>query len=87
MKIVDVEATIKLTVAVPDDYSKEMILFVIEEEGCPGTGLVGRKLKQLIEDSNVTQYCWACPDGHNKVLAIDGIPIKENEYDRSYQTN
>lgn len=67
-----VQCSFELEVYFPDDMDDEFIRFVVEENGCPGTGTVGGKLEELIEKSHEEGICWACGrNGENKVLSIE----------------
>lgn len=52
----------------------DLLEWELEERGCPGTGDVGAKLEQLIEEGNEKGICWACPNGKTKIIAIEGVP-------------
>lgn len=61
-----VECKFIVPVEVPDSYDAE---FNIEENSCPGTGLVWLSLKQLIEHHQQNHTCWACAlQGTNKII-------------------
>jgi len=76
-EIVWVECSYTVPVIVPyDDFPVD---FMIEENSCPGTGLVGSALDQIIEKSDKDSSCWACllhgknsivtaPDNSEKIL-------------------
>ena len=61
MKI-NVKCTLTVPVEVPDnpDYS---VNFDIEENHCPGTGLVGAAIDKIIKEMNEKGFCWACALG------------------------
>jgi hypothetical protein len=66
MKKIIVRCTLEIPVEVPDDEDYDMF-FDIEENHCPGTGLVGAALKRHIEDCEEKNVCWGCP-GSNEIL-------------------
>lgn len=71
MTTVRVRCTFEIDVPVPDDWDDEMIHFDIEENHCPGTGLVGGALEDAIEDGDKRGLCWACArSGKNEILEI-----------------
>ncbi len=75
MKIL-VECTLQVEVEVSDDL-RDIIEFQIEENGCPGTGVVGSKIDSVMEDAEEKRVCWACNlKGANKILSIDGVPFE-----------
>lgn len=60
--------TLEVEVEVPDDIPGYDAHFAIEENGCPGTGPVGRVIEDAIEASKTTHVCWACNmHGENKI--------------------
>ncbi len=82
--IVRVQCTIVIDVEYPDDT--EHPDFVIEENGCPGTGNVGSAIDRVIEDGEKRGVCWACNlQGENKILAINGVEVDE-EYRKRWIT-
>lgn len=45
--------------------------FAIEENSCPGTGVVGRAIDDAIAEGEKNSTCWACNlHGTNKILEI-----------------
>jgi hypothetical protein len=43
--------------------------FQIEENGCPGTGVVGAAFDSIYEECKEASVCWACNlRGQNKIL-------------------
>jgi hypothetical protein len=71
---VRVRVSFEVDVKVIDTMNEEEIKFYIEENGCPGTSVVGEKIEQMIEDAHKDGCCWACGDanGENKVVSING---------------
>jgi hypothetical protein len=65
MKTIRVKCTFIIPVDVPDDYYNDDFTpeFDIEENHCPGTGIVGAALDKLIEEHNKSSTCWACSVG------------------------
>ncbi len=69
MKQILVECTLKVLVEVDETRGIEQIEFEIEENGCPGTGVVGRAIMEQIERDEEKQVCWGCNmRGKNKIL-------------------
>lgn len=62
-----IKCTVFVDVEVPDDpaYSAK---FDIEENHCPGTGVVGAALEALITQHELAGTCWACPDGTCEIV-------------------
>lgn len=70
MKIINVKVTFTVPVEVPDtpEY-KEIMVFDIEENHCPGTGLVGIAIDKLIKEHEANDTCWACAvNGENEII-------------------
>ena len=66
-----VRCTFVIDVDFLDTISDEGIEFMVEENGCPGTGMVGAALKKIIERGKANGTCWACAlDGENELLSI-----------------
>lgn len=43
---------------------------MIEENGCPGTGLVGATLERIMDLHDIEGTCWACAlQGDNKIVS------------------
>lgn len=72
-RVAIVECTVVLSVPLPDDADYDP-QFDIEENHCPGTGIVGVALDAAIADGNRRGVCWACPTGKNRILEIKGTP-------------
>lgn len=69
---VRVACTVFVEVEIPDDTVDPERL--IEETGCPGTGVVGAAIDAAIEKGEAAGTCWACDlSGENTVLEIDGV--------------
>lgn len=72
---VKVKVTLVLDVDVNDSL-EEIVIFHIEDNGCPGTREVGRALADLMDKHEKTSTCWACAaQGKNEILEVDGVPI------------
>ncbi len=70
-QIIHVQCTFIIPVVMecPDDDEDYYTEFAIEENSCPGTGIVGRTLENLIRASNEGAWCWACTfNGTNKIV-------------------
>ncbi len=73
MKKVKVQCTLVVEVEVPDDADPH---FIFEDNGCPGTGVVGAAIDAAILAGDTNSLCWACNlHGENKILEIDGVPV------------
>ena len=70
MKTINVKITLTLPVEVPDTTEYDDIMFFdIEENHCPGTGLVGIAFDRHLEKFKDTGMCWACAlDGKNEII-------------------
>lgn len=66
-----VKCTFIIPVEVSDDWTPEDIHFQIEENSCPGTGLVGAALTEIIETNEQQSTCWACNHGGKNELVED----------------
>lgn len=63
-----VQCTLTVPVEVPDDPEYDS-KFDIEENHCPGTGLVGQAIDKAMEEAKVQGVCWACNlHGSNKII-------------------
>ncbi len=75
---VKVRCTYVIEVELPDDYAvdERELRFRIEENGCPGTGVVGAAFDAVYEEGEEKEWCWACEmQGENKVIEIDGRAV------------
>lgn len=61
MRIIKVGVSFVIDVEVPDDMSDETASFMIEENGCAYTGLVGKALDQALASGLRTGTCPFCP--------------------------
>ncbi len=59
MKKILVKCTLYVPIEVPEDkdYNEN---FDIEENHCPGTGIVGAAIDELITWGEENGFCWAC---------------------------
>ena len=75
MRKVKVKATIFVEVDFPDDATDDHIRFVLEENGCPGTGSVGSAIEMAMIEHEEQSTCWACAlQGENEIVSI-GAPV------------
>lgn len=71
MKKVKVRCTFEIEVNVEDN---ENSYFFIEENGCPGTGIVGSALNKIIDKADKEHWCWACYlNGKNEIIKVTEI--------------
>jgi hypothetical protein len=62
-----VQCTLEVEVELPDDSADPE--FTIEDNSCPGTGMVGSAIDSAIEYGQDHGVCWACNlKGRNKIL-------------------
>lgn len=59
MKIIHVKCTLIVPVEVPDNEEYDEV-FDIEENHCPGTGLVGVAIDKIIKECDKNGFCWGC---------------------------
>ena len=56
-----------------DESYRENLDWTIEENSCPGTGVVGSAIDSAIAYGKDNCFCWACNlKGENKIISIDG---------------
>lgn len=66
---VRVRCSFVVEIDLPDDMTQDEIRFAIEENGCPGTGVVGAAVDSAMEHGDEARVCWACNlQGKNEVL-------------------
>jgi hypothetical protein len=71
MRRITVQCTVEVVVELEDDIDEE---FMIEENSCPGTGIVGNAVDRAIEYGEEHGVCWACNlKGQNKILRVEQI--------------
>lgn len=69
MKKIKVKVTFTIPVEVPDDVEGYDEVFDIEENHCPGTGIVGMAIDQHIKEFGKNSMCWACAlDGKCEIV-------------------
>ncbi len=69
---------VKVTFEIPIEWehsplycTDDHIKFCIEDNGCPGTGIVGLAIESLMELHESQSTCWACSvKGVNEILSI-----------------
>ncbi|HOA00874.1 MAG TPA: hypothetical protein PKI27_01050 [Dermatophilaceae bacterium] len=67
---VKVRCSYTIEVEVPDDVDYD-VQFDIEENHCPGTGVVGAALDAHREACDAKHVCWACMlGGKNEVVSV-----------------
>ena len=65
---VKVLCSFTIEVEVPDDVGTNL-RWLIEEEGCPATGIVGAALEAHQAECEKTGVCWACQlNGKNEIM-------------------
>jgi hypothetical protein len=66
-------ALVQCTLEVWVECGLEDQRFRIEENSCPGTGIVGAAIDSAIADGEENGVCWACNlNGRNKILRVEG---------------
>jgi len=72
MKKVRVRVTFDIDVEVQEG---DHTLFMIEENSCPGTGVVGAAIEKAIMEAEEGNYCWACkmPFCQLDVIDMEGL--------------
>jgi hypothetical protein len=58
-KEIKVKVTFTISIQVPADESYDET-FDIEENHCPGTGIVGAAIDEHIKKMDEKGFCWAC---------------------------
>lgn len=64
----------------PDGWpsAEEKLAFLIEENGCPGTGSVGSAIRDMVSDYDGIGVCWACANnGESKILSVRDVEIEK----------
>ena len=56
-----------------EDYERRH--FIIEDNGCPATGIVGQALNDLMEWSEESGCCWACKASGQNRIVLDEIDL------------
>ena len=71
---VRVQCTIEVPVLIEDPEYAENLGFHIEENGCPGTGIVGAAIERAMVEAESQGVCWACRlNGVNKIVRVESI--------------
>lgn len=73
MKKVKVACVIYVEVEIGDDVDE---IFVIEENGCPGTGVVFRALLDLLEKHENSSFCVMCTNQCTNHICPATIEVK-----------
>jgi len=69
MKSIKVKCSYVLDVLVDDKLTNEDLIYIIETNGCPATGVVGRAFDRIYEAAIKNNTCWACSvQGKNIIL-------------------
>lgn len=69
MRRINVKCTFVIPVEVPDESPDYDVHFDIEDNHCPGTGVVGAAIEKAIEEGRRTHNCWACQlGGTNEIV-------------------
>jgi hypothetical protein len=68
VRTLTVRCSFTVEIEVPDEWDLDQARFAIEENGCPGTGIVGAKLEEIMEEHRKNSTCWACAaQGTNRI--------------------
>ena len=81
MRRVKVQCTLIVEVDFPDGIEDKEGFggphFVIEDNGCPGSGIVGMEIEKVMREEESKSCCWACAlHGKNKILSITEVKEK-----------
>lgn len=71
---VRVRVSFEVEIEVDGDPARDDLSFDIEDNHCPGTGLVGNAVQDLIERNIGSDSCLMCPHGKNEIISVDGVP-------------
>ncbi len=77
---IKVKCSYVIEVELPPDFAADLaeLRFRIEENGCPGTGVVGAEFDYQYEKAQHMAVCWACNlQGENKIVEINGKGVTE----------
>ncbi len=75
MKKILVQATFNYLTEVPDDFTMDDALFVIEENSCPGTRGNWESVKKNMDSAGVCFFCGS--EGKNKIVAVGDVEIEK----------
>jgi hypothetical protein len=75
MSKIKVKCTLYVDVDYPDGIEDENGYgnpqFTIEENSCPGTGIVGSEIARVMREQEKKSCCWACAlNGTNEIISI-----------------
>ena len=71
MRKVKVKVTLLVDVEFSDDATDEQIKFIVEENGCPGTNVVGSAIEAAMAENDARSTCWGCAlHGENEVVSL-----------------
>ena len=71
-----VKCTLELEVEIeaPDSCDRDHVMFMIEDDGCPGTGPIGAAIEAKIKEHREAGTCWACAmQGVNEVMKLERL--------------
>ena len=67
-----IKVTLYVPVDLPDDEDYNAS-YDIEENHCPGTGIVGAAIQKMIDECEEKSTCWACSlNGTNEIIEHEG---------------
>ncbi len=65
-----------------DEYARRH--FIIEDNGCPGTGVVGAAFEKAVEEHDEAGACWACAlNGQNRIVHDGSEPCRHTPMEKS----
>jgi len=78
MAKVKVRCSYEVEIEVPDEWVEDgHVFYYVEEHECPGTGLIGEQLYEMLDAGERDGICCFCGrNGENKVLEINGKPVE-----------
>ena len=66
-----VRCTVYVDVDLPEGSDAK---FIIEENGCPGTGAVGAAIDAAMAQGEKDHVCWGCTlEGENEIVDSDAV--------------
>ena len=66
---IKVRCILEVVVELPEGETIESMQYRIEENGCPGTGIVGAAIDNAYEHGKENSVCWACNlSGRNEII-------------------
>lgn len=70
-------------VELPDDADE---IFMIEENGCPGTGVVGNAVEKLSIKHDESEFCEYCNcEGKNEIVSVNGLEVDRRPKAHSFR--